>query len=137
MDKLSLKQKRFCEYYVQTGNATESAKRSGYSQKTAYRTGADNLKKPQICAYIQEISKADDEKRIADAKEIMEYFTAVMRGEVNDQFGLDAPLQERTKAAVELAKRVIDTKSGGDENLKKLDEILKGLKENAANEKAE
>lgn len=127
MDKLTLKQKRFCEYYVQTGNATESAKRAGYSEKTAYRTGADNLKKPQICAYIQEISKADDEKRIADAKEIMEYFTAVMRGQVNDQFGLDAPLQERTKAATELAKRVIDTKNAGDEQIKKLDEVLQKI----------
>lgn len=127
MDKLSLKQKRFCEYYVQTGNATESAKRAGYSEKTAYRTGADNLKKPQISAYIQELSKADDEKRIADAREILEYFTAVMRGEVNDQFGLDAPLQERTKAATELAKRVIDTKNTGDEQLKKLDEVLQKI----------
>lgn len=127
MDKLSLKQKRFCEYYVQTGNATESAKRAGYSEKTAYRTGADNLKKPQISAYIQELSKADDEKRIADAREILEYFTSVMRGEVNDQFGLDAPLQERTKAATELAKRVIDTKNTGDEQLKKLDEVLQKI----------
>lgn len=31
-----------------------------------------------------------------------------MRGEVKDQFGLEAPLSERTKAAVELAKRTVD-----------------------------
>ena len=40
-----------------------------------------------------------------------------MRGEVKDQFGLDAPLAERTKAAVELAKRKVDvaqkTDTGG------------------------
>jgi phage terminase small subunit len=45
---------------------------------------------------------------IADADEILQYFTRVMRGEVKDQFGLDAPLSERTSAAKELAKRVID-----------------------------
>lgn len=44
----------------------------------------------------------------ATASEVMEYFTKVMRGEEKDQFGLDAPLSERTKAAQELAKRTID-----------------------------
>lgn len=38
----------------------------------------------------------------------MEYFTRVMRNEEKDQFGLDLPISERTKAAQELAKRVID-----------------------------
>lgn len=127
MDKLTPKQKKFCEYYVQTGNATESAKRAGYSERTAYRTGADNLKKPQLANYIQELSKPGEDKRIADGKEIMEYLTSVMRGEVNDQFGLDAPLQERTKAAVELAKRVIDTKTSDEEQLKKLDSVLEKI----------
>lgn len=127
MDKLTPKQKKFCEYYVQTGNATESAKRAGYSERTAYRTGADNLKKPQLANYIQELSKPGEDKRIADGKEIMEYLTSVMRGEVNDQFGLDAPLQERTKAAVELAKRVIDTKASDEEQLKKLDSVLEKI----------
>ena len=37
-----------------------------------------------------------------------------MRGEVKDQFGLDAPLAERTKAAVELAKRKVDVAQNTD-----------------------
>lgn len=127
MDKLSIKQKRFCEYYAQTGNATESAKMAGYSEKTAYRTGADNLKKPHVLAYINELTRDDDEKRIADAKEILQYFTSVMRGEVNDQFGLDAPLKERTRAATELAKRIIDVKNTGEDQIKKLDEVLQKI----------
>lgn len=45
---------------------------------------------------------------VAAATEVMEYFTRVMRGEEKDQFGLDAPLSERTRAAQELAKRTID-----------------------------
>lgn len=52
--------------------------------------------------------KQIEDSRIASAAEIMQYFTSVMRGEISDQFGLDAPLAERTKAAVELAKRKID-----------------------------
>ena len=45
---------------------------------------------------------------IATAQEVMEYFTKVMHGEIKDQFGLDAPLSERTRAAQELAKRTVD-----------------------------
>ena len=37
-----------------------------------------------------------------------------MRGEEKDQFGLDAPLAERTRAAQELAKRIIDTVNDAD-----------------------
>jgi hypothetical protein len=46
--------------------------------------------------------------QVADEQEVLAYFTAVMRGQVLDQFGLEAPLQERTRAAECLAKRIID-----------------------------
>ena len=52
-----------------------------------------------------EEAKADG---IAGATEIMQYFTDVMKGKINDAFGLEASLAERTKAAIELAKRQID-----------------------------
>lgn len=54
-DGLTAKQRRFVEFYVQTGNATEAAKQAGYSEKTAYRTGADNIRKPQIQKAIQKL----------------------------------------------------------------------------------
>ncbi len=105
---LTPKQKAFVDYYLETANATESAKKAGYNAKSARQIGSENLSKPYIKAYIEERQKEIDSKRIASAKEIMEYFTAVMRGDEKDQFGLDAPLQERTRAAIELAKRKID-----------------------------
>lgn len=49
--------------------------------------------------------KPDDDRRIADADEVLQYLSDVMRGKVKDQFGLDASLQDRTKAAQELMKR--------------------------------
>jgi hypothetical protein len=66
---------------------------------------------------VDEIKYRLDELKketIADADEIMQYFTKVMRGEEKDQFGLDAPLAERTRAAQELAKRVIDSVDNAD-----------------------
>ena len=45
---------------------------------------------------------------ICSAEELLTYLSKVVRGEEKDQFGLDIPISERTRAAVELAKRVID-----------------------------
>ena len=53
MTELTAKQQRFVEEYLVDLNATQAAIRAGYSPRTAYRTGADNLKKPQISEAIQ------------------------------------------------------------------------------------
>lgn len=109
-DKLTPKQKTFCDKYLVFGNATQAAKEAGYSERTAYRTGADNLKKPQILEYIQKRQKQIEDARIADVAEVMRFLTSVMRGEVKDQFDLDAPLSERTNAAKEILKRNMDNR---------------------------
>lgn len=53
--KLTDKQKRFCEEYLVDLNATQAAFRAGYSRKTAYSIGDENLKKPEIREYLQEL----------------------------------------------------------------------------------
>lgn len=103
--KLTPKQKAFADYYIETGNATESAIRAGYNKKTARQIGSMNLTKVDIKEYIEERLKEIESKRIADGKEVLEYLSKVMRGEEKDQFGLDASLQDRTKAAELLGKR--------------------------------
>lgn len=59
---LTDKQKRFCEEYVVDWNATRAAIAAGYSEKTAYSIGQENLKKPEIEEYIGKI-KNDLEKQ--------------------------------------------------------------------------
>lgn len=103
--KLSLKQKAFCDYYLETGNATDAAIRAGYNKKTARQIGSINLTKVNIKNYIDERLKQIESERIAKPEEILKYLTSVMRGEVKDQFELEAPLNERTKAAELLGKR--------------------------------
>lgn len=102
-NKLTEKQKRFIDYYVETANATESAKRAGYSSKTAKNIGAENLTK--LNYFIQERLQELGDIRIASQEEVLQYLTKVMRGEEKDQFGLDASLQDRTKCAELLGKR--------------------------------
>lgn len=103
--KLTPKQKAFCDYYIECANATEAAIRAGYSKKTAKVIGAENLTKPYLSQYIDERLKQIEDKRIAKAEEVLQYFTRVMRGEEKDQFGLDATITDRNKAAEMLGKR--------------------------------
>ena len=106
---LTAKQKAFADYYIECGNAAEAYRKAGYKNyKSAAVEASKALNNPKISQYIEERQKQIEDSRIASAAEIMQYFTSVMRGEVKDQFGLDAPLAERTKAAVELAKRKVD-----------------------------
>ena len=102
-NKLREKQKRFIDYYIETGNATESARRAGYGGKNLDNIGSENLRK--LGKYIQEKMRDKDNKRIASQDEVLEYLTKVMRGEEKDSFGLDASLQDRTKCAELLGKR--------------------------------
>ena len=53
MAKLTDKQKKFIDEYLVDLNATQAAIRAGYKEKAAYRTGAENLRKPQIQEEIQ------------------------------------------------------------------------------------
>lgn len=95
---LNERQKAFCEYYASCLNATEAAKKAGYSEKTAYSSGQRLLKHVEVQRYVKEhVSKAHSE-RIATANEVLEYLTETMRNEEETR-------RERTKAAELLGKR--------------------------------
>lgn len=102
---LTPKQKAFADYYLECGNASEAARKAGYSEKTAPFIGAENLKKPKVSAYIAERMAQTEESRIASADEVLQFYSDVMRGKVKDQFGLDAALTDRLNAGKELMKR--------------------------------
>lgn len=78
---MNAKQKKFCDEYLVDCNAAQAAIRAGYSPKTAKQIGQENLTKPDLRAYIDEQLLRLHNDRTADAAEVMEYLTAVMRGE--------------------------------------------------------
>lgn len=75
------KQKRFCDEYLTDLNATQAAVRAGYSKKTAYSIGEENLRKPEIKEYIEKRMAEKESQLIANQDEVMRYLTAVMRRE--------------------------------------------------------
>lgn len=115
--KLTEKQKRFADEYIISGNATQSAIKAGYAKKAAYQTGAENLRKPQIKNYIDERLEELKSERTADAQEVLEYLTSVMRGNETEEVligvgeGMQSTIQkevgakDRLKAAELLGKR--------------------------------
>ena len=127
MDRLTPKQKAFADEYLKCGNATEAARRAGYSSKTARVIGQENLQKPAISVYIAERQKQIDDARIADVTEVLRFLSSVMRNEQKDQFGLDAALSDRLSAARELLKRYEKSDDGRKDALAKLDEVLKEI----------
>ena len=83
--KLTEKQKRFADYYIETGNITEAAVKAGYSKKTARVIGQENLLKPAIKGYIDEKLETMQDERTASAKDVLEFLTKSMRGEIKEE----------------------------------------------------
>ncbi len=101
--KLTKKQKTFCEAYLRTGNASAAAREAGYKQAAAQ--GSENLQKPYILAYLNSRIEKADRKMIADTNEVLAFYTATMRGSVQDG---DYPpgLTDRIRAAEALMRRL-------------------------------
>lgn len=85
MSKLTEKQRRFADYYIETGNATESAINAGYSKKTAKQIATENLAKPYLKTYIDEQLNKLADKRIMKAQEALELLTSIGRGEMTEE----------------------------------------------------
>lgn len=117
--KISLtpKQRAFVLNYVESGVVGQSAIDAGYSPTSAPSTGSELLRQPKIQKALQELRKEMEENKIAGAQEVLEMFTATMRGEARGaalrgvgegaQVVEDIPptVGEKLEAAKQLAKR--------------------------------
>lgn len=95
--KLSVKQQKFCHEFIINGNSTAAAIKAGYSKVTARQIGAENLTKPYIQEYIKYLTKELENELIADEKEILKFYTSIMRNR-------EVEFKDRIKAADSLAK---------------------------------
>ena len=117
MEKLSIKQKRFADEYIISGNAEEAAVIAGYSKKYARGNAYKLVANSGVKSYIEERLKELDNKAIAKQEEVLQYLTSVMRGELEEEvlYGIGDGVQstrhievgakDRLKAAELLGKR--------------------------------
>jgi len=85
MAVLTEKQKRFIDFYIELGNATQAAIKAGYSEKHANKSGSACLSRPSVKAELDERLKQLEDERVAKANEVMKYLTSVMRGEKEEE----------------------------------------------------
>lgn len=83
--KLTPKEKKFCQEYVRTGNASEAVRLAGYSEKNVRQRGSKMLSKDYIQAYINELMEELKKETIADADEVMQLLTSIARGETKEE----------------------------------------------------
>lgn len=107
-NKLSAQEIAFVAAYIETGKTADAVKLAGYKTTSPAAYGRRLLGKEKIKKEMELQLHSLRDEFVASNSEIMEFFTKAMRGEVKDQFGLDATLADRMKAAEALAKRRID-----------------------------
>ncbi len=124
--KLTPKQEAFVDYYIETGNATDAARKAGYKPgSVADAPNWLNPRKPQYKQYLDDAIKERQteikSERTADITEVMEFLTSVMRGEITEEVVVvegqgdgvsearliekPASVADRTKAADHILKR--------------------------------
>jgi phage terminase small subunit len=114
---MNARQKKFCDEYLIDCNATQAAIRAGYSPKTAKVTAAKLLTNANLKTYIEQQLERIHNEKTADAQEVLEYLTSVMRGEHTEEIPIlcgdgcqeltqkEVGAKERLKAAELIGKR--------------------------------
>ena len=115
-NKLTVKQKKFADEYIKTGNATQSYLDAGYSMKSKNGAGVEGqklLRKPKVKDYIDKRMKDIEDAKIPKQKEVLEFLGGVMRGTLKITVETDDGVEEvppnwknRIDAAKELLKRM-------------------------------
>ena len=82
---MTARQIQFCLAYIGSGNATQSAIEAGYSEKTAAEQGARLLNNVNVQNYIRELQEQNASKKIADAREMQEVLTSIIRQEMEEE----------------------------------------------------
>lgn len=115
--RLTERQRRFCEEYLIDGNASKAAIRAGYSKRSVTVVSTTLMKNPQVQAYLKKLLDELHSAKVADAQEVLEYLTSIMRGEQREQTlqlvgdgrqditAIDVAAKDRLKAAELLGKR--------------------------------
>lgn len=83
--KITERQRRFVNYYLELGNQVQAAIKAGYSERYAKDQAFRILEIPEIKEYYEDRLQEIESQRVANIKEVMEYLTSVMRGEEQEE----------------------------------------------------
>lgn len=115
--KLTVKQKKFADEYIKTGNAYQSAIKAGYSENYAKGNIIKLLENERVKTYLDKQMQKIEDKKIAKAEEVLTYLTSIMRGKHTEEVlrgvgkgnqvidHMEVSAKDRIKAAELLGKR--------------------------------
>ena len=105
MVKLTEKQKKIADYYIELGNATQAAIKAGYSSKYANTNASKLLQNTTIKSYIVERLSQFASERIVSAEEVLEFLSSVMRNEQKEEVLKGVGMGEQAKTHIEVSAK--------------------------------
>ena len=106
--KLTVGEQKFVSYYIETNDMVKAVEMANFKTTSPKAYAKKLLAKGKVQKELKRQLKLLENEAVASADEVMVFLTETMRGNVKDQFGLEATLKDRMDAAKELAKRQID-----------------------------
>ncbi len=101
---MTVRQKKFCEFYATNGgNGAKAARDAGYNGTNHREIAKQNMQNKRIIAYLEKLTKENDNERIANRNERQEFWTKMMRGEIPD-----SEMKDRLRASELLGKSQAD-----------------------------
>lgn len=79
------------EYIVNPQNATQAAIKAGYAPTTARSKASQLLAKVNVQKYIKSRQKVLEDAKIAEQKEVLQFWTAGMRGDRHEKVVVSTP----------------------------------------------
>ncbi len=90
--KLTSKQQKFADEYIESGNAFQSAINAGYSKNYSKAQSSKLLENVGIKSYIDERMQELESQKIMGAKEAIELLTSIARGEIKETVVVSTPI---------------------------------------------
>lgn len=134
MAKLRAKQQAFVNEYVVDKNATQAAIRAGYSQKTAYSIGHENLSKPEIAEAIETALAKLAEKTAITAERVLSELGKIGFVDIRKLFTPSGQLVELTEldddtaaavSSIEVVTKVVPGSEDAETGLKDVEHVHK------------
>ncbi len=120
--KLNERQRRFADEYIISRNATQSAIKAGYSEKTAYSIGQRLLKNVEISEYIKKRTEELFDERSMSIAEALAISASIARGETQQGYSKKTV---KTAEGVEVSETTYEFTPTIEERQRSLDHIFK------------
>ena len=125
-EKLNARQKKFAEYYAQSGNTVQSAIKAGYSKSYANSRGHELLENVGVSEYVKELTEKAKDERILSAKDRQVLLSDIAKNTENEPSDRIRAVDTLNKMTGEYLQKV-EVNGSITAETSKLDELVKQM----------